>query len=243
MTPSASPGSVPSQSPVLSSIDSRTGALTALWWGLRAPRHVGDIVTLEDGRLAYIVDLAVQGANYMRLDHDRSYPGAKFPYKKDDDIPLELVPRLKPHNPGSSGSLSGPCRDSSANCSSDAEWCSGINWYCRCNPDAYGAISSAAAPVGAPVSEFPRLWMIALSVAVGLSLGVVNSIVAGIPWWVPVAATIAVALIALAPALVSAAIRLSSEGGLSPRQTRVAWLVGITAGVTSIANAVVGWLT
>ena len=113
------------------------GALTALWWGLRAPRHVGDIVTLDDGTLAYIVDLAVQGTNYMRINDDRSYSGAKFPHKKDDDIPLELVRRLKPHNPPGSTALGAPCRNSSDDCSPQADWCSGVNWYCRCNPDAH----------------------------------------------------------------------------------------------------------
>jgi len=113
-------------------------ALTALWWGLRAPRHVGDIVTLEDGSLAYIVDLAVQGANYMRLNNDRTYSGAKFPYKKDDDVPLEFISRLKPHNPPGSTELRAPCSESSRDCSPAAEWCSGVNWYCRCNPDAHG---------------------------------------------------------------------------------------------------------
>ena len=115
----------------------QNGALTALWWGLRAPRHVGDIVTLDDGTLAYIVDLAVQGTNYMRINDDRSYSGAKFPHKKDDDIPLELVRRLKPHNPPGSTALGAPCRNSSDDCSPQADWCSGVNWYCRCNPDAH----------------------------------------------------------------------------------------------------------
>jgi len=116
----------------------QNGALTALWWGLRAPKHVGDIVTLEDGGLAYVVDLAVQGINYMRLNDDRSYSGARFPHKKDDDIPLELVRRLKPHNPAGAIVLSAPCGNSSDDCSPQAEWCSGVNWYCRCNPDAHG---------------------------------------------------------------------------------------------------------
>lgn len=114
------------------------GALISIWWGLRAPRHVGDIVTLEDGTLAYTVDLAVQGINYMYLNDDRSYSGARFPHKKDGDIPLDLMPRLKPHNPAGSTVLSGPCGESADDCSPQAEWCSGVNWYCRCNPDAHG---------------------------------------------------------------------------------------------------------
>lgn len=115
----------------------QNGALTSLWWGLRAPRHVGDIVKLEDGGIAYVVDLAVQGANYMRLDDDRSYRGARFPYKKDDEIPLERLSRVKPHNPGDSDALRAPCRDHSGDCSPPTDWCSGVNWYCRCNPDAH----------------------------------------------------------------------------------------------------------
>jgi hypothetical protein len=111
----------------------QAGAFLGLWYGLNPPRHVGDIVSLADGRKAYLVDVSVQGASYMRLEADERYVGPRFPHKKDGLIGLDRLDELE--------RVRAPrpiCTPSTEECSSDGGgWCTGVNWYCRCNPRAH----------------------------------------------------------------------------------------------------------
>lgn len=95
-------------------------ALIALAYSLNPPRHVGDLLKV-DTQAAYMVDISLQGAKYKLLE-GTDFVNKPFMNKADDQVGLwELRHR---------GCVTGsqpPC----------AKRCTGVNWYCRNNPDAH----------------------------------------------------------------------------------------------------------
>jgi hypothetical protein len=102
--------------------------LKALWYGFRPPIHVGDTILAEvhaegpvERRRAYVVDVSIQGVKYKLLQ-DGQYKGPKFATKSDQgeisNEDLAKVARLP----------------AIAVC---ADGCTGVNWYCRNNPQAH----------------------------------------------------------------------------------------------------------
>lgn len=71
---------------------------------------------------AYVVDVSIQGAGYKILDGGR-YRRGRFTDKSDGNVPNHKLPNAKAPR------MTGPpiC----------AEGCTGVNWYCRCNPRAH----------------------------------------------------------------------------------------------------------
>jgi len=109
------------------------GMFVAVWFFLKPPVLVGDQIFVRvpqegDGDVemrrqrAYVLDVSIQGAGYKILDRGR-YRRGKFADKADGNVPN--------HKLG----------DARATRNSDpplcASGCTGVNWYCRCNPKAY----------------------------------------------------------------------------------------------------------
>jgi hypothetical protein len=109
------------------------GMFLAFWFAFNPPLLVGDNVLVNvaeegdwDVRLkqhrAYVVDLSLQGAKYKILDEGR-YVRGRFLSKDDGQIPIQLL-----------GAAKAPRTSKPAPC---AGACSGVNWYCRHNPEAH----------------------------------------------------------------------------------------------------------
>jgi len=109
------------------------GMFLAFWFAFNPPLLAGDtvfaVVPQEgDGdtnlrrQRAYVVDVSLQGAKYKILDEGR-YLGGRFVAKADGQIPIQRLEDAK-----------APKTTNPAPC---AGGCSGVNWYCRHNPEAH----------------------------------------------------------------------------------------------------------
>lgn len=109
------------------------GMFLAGWYAFRPPILVGDQIYVEvagegEGDVtmhrhrAYVVDVSLQGVGYKILDNGQ-YVRGRFVDKHDGNVPNHKLPGLKA--PTSTKPL---CPQGH---------CSGVNWYCRHNPDAY----------------------------------------------------------------------------------------------------------
>lgn len=102
-----------------------TRALTAGYWALNPPLHVGDGIRRHDEygtRTVWVADVSLQGAKYIELDQDRDYTRKPFAQKSEGLIGLFELGRVRKQ------AIAPPCR---------AGRCSGINWYCRNHPHAH----------------------------------------------------------------------------------------------------------
>jgi hypothetical protein len=92
-------------------------ASRAVWLGLNPRVQVGDRLDVH-GRRCHVVDVSLQGAKYVELEAgERSV----FVQKEDGSISLEDFGRFAREGAAT------PC----------AGGCKRVNWYCRCNPQAY----------------------------------------------------------------------------------------------------------
>jgi len=109
------------------------GMFVAVWFFLKPPVLVGDQIFVQvpqegDGDVemrrqrAYVLDVSIQGAGYKILDAGR-YVRGKFTDKSDGNVPNHKLAAAK------------AVRNSDPPIC--AQGCTGVNWYCRCNPKAY----------------------------------------------------------------------------------------------------------
>lgn len=109
------------------------GMFVAVWFFLKPPVLVGDQIFVRvpqegDGDVemrrqrAYVLDVSIQGADYKILDAGR-YVRGKFIDKADGNVPNHKLAAVK----ASRNSDPPIC----------AQGCTGVNWYCRCNPKAH----------------------------------------------------------------------------------------------------------
>lgn len=96
-------------------------ASRALWLGLNPRFHVGDTLNVY-GRECHIIDVSLQGSKYMELRPDSAVERS-FARKSDGSISLGDFERFEVVQ----GAPPAPC----------ANGCARINWYCRCNTEAY----------------------------------------------------------------------------------------------------------
>jgi hypothetical protein len=109
------------------------GMFVAVWYFLKPPVLVGDQIFVQvpqegDGDVemrrqrAYVLDVSIQGAGYKILDGGR-YTRGKFADKADGNVPNHKLADARAPR----GADPPIC----------ARGCTGVNWYCRCNPKAY----------------------------------------------------------------------------------------------------------
>lgn len=106
-----------------------SGALIALTQSLSPKTRLGDLV-MVDTQAAYVVDLEVSGVSYKLLDENDRYTAGRFVRKKSGSYNLSDIK----HHPGFEGK-----DDTVPLCglADSADSCTGVNWYCRWNSDAY----------------------------------------------------------------------------------------------------------
>jgi hypothetical protein len=109
------------------------GMFVAVWFFLKPPVLVGDQIFVrvpQEGegdvemrrQRAYVLDVSIQGASYKILDGGR-YRRGKFADKADGNVPNhKLADARAPRNSDPPLCAGG---------------CTGVNWYCRCNPKAH----------------------------------------------------------------------------------------------------------
>jgi hypothetical protein len=106
-----------------------SGAVVALWQCLSPKVRLGDLV-MVDTQVAYVLDVEVSGVSHKLLAENRRYAGGRFTSKKSGSYSLSDIK----HHPGYEGEGEGPPLCGMAD---SADSCSGVNWYCRWNPEAH----------------------------------------------------------------------------------------------------------